>query len=394
MSKIPFADQVVLIEDFLNENFEFRRNEVRDIIEYKVISPELGGGLVNTEFEPLTEDAENSIILETIKSGFESNVADIVKRIIRSKSTKSFNPLQGYLKNLPAWDGKDRVTELIYRIPGMTDEIADFLHIWLRGVVAHWLGKDKYYGNQLVPMFIGDQGCQKGSFIKYLMPDELQVYYLDHINLVNKHDTDMALANCGLVNIDEFDRYTPSQQGTLKYIITKADVNARKIYGRSIVLRDRMASFIGTTNVVRPYKDKTGTRRFVTVLIPFGEIIPKLPIEYDQLYAQLVNEVCEQNLTYWLTPEQNKRLQVLNNDFCEEDDFTAMLGTCVRKPENGEQSEGMTSTQILTLVQKKYPEVKINRKSQSLLGVNLSAMGITSHRTNKGNLYDVVEIAA
>lgn len=394
MAKICLAEQVALVESFLSENFAFRNNEVRDTVEFKVLNPEMGGSLINTEFVPLNDEALNSIILEAMKAGIEGKVTDIVKRIINSTATVAFNPLQSYLKSLPEWDGSDRVGDLIRQIPSVDDEKVHFIRIWFRSVVAHWLGMDSIYGNQLVVMFIGDQGCRKGSFIKKLLPEHLQMYYLDHVNLVNKHDTDMALANCGLVNLDEFDRYTTRQQATLKYIITKADVNARKIYGGNITYRPRMASFVATTNEPRPLKDKTGTRRFVVVKIPSGTLMPDLSIDYDQLYAQLVHEVCEQHEVYWLSQEENSRLQILNREFCEIDDFLAMISACFRKPEAGEQTYEMSSMEMLTILQQKYPQVKIDRKSQSLLGANLSTMGIASHRTKKGNLYNVVQIAA
>ena len=394
MKKLSLAEQVAIIEGFLSDNFVFRNNDVRDIIEFKVVHPEMNENLTNTEFEPLTEKAENSIILEAIKAGIEGKVADFVSRIIRSMSTKSFNPLLNYLKSLPTWDGVDRVTELLRRIPGITEDNVVFAHRWLRSTVAHWYGLDKIYGNQLVLMLIGDQGSHKGTFLKQLLPEHLQLYYLDQVNLTNKHDTDMALANCGLVNLDEFDRYTDKQQATLKYIITKAEVNARKIYGKNITLRARMASFVATTNVVRPLKDRTGTRRFVVLQIPFGTIIPDQPIDYDQLYAQLKYEVCEEKKIYWLTQEENERLQVLNQEYCAIDDFTAMISTCFREPNENEESRQMTSLEILAAVQQKYPEIELTRRNQSLLGINLSSMGITNRRLKNGKVYDVVQIAA
>ena len=394
MGKLSLAEQVRLVEDFLNDNFAFRHNEVSDTFEYKVLKPEMGDMPANPDYEPVSDEALNSIILEAMKSGIEGKVTDLIKRIICSKTTETYNPLVSYLDGLPKWDGVDRVGELIHRIPGVDDEKEEFARRWFRSEVAHWSGLDKIYGNQLVLLFIGKQGCGKGSYIKKLLPEHLQKYYLDHINLTNKHDTDMALANCGLVNFDEFDRYTDKQQATLKYIITKAEVNARKIYGKNITLRARMASFVATTNVVRPLKDRTGTRRFVVLQIPFGTIIPDQPIDYDQLYAQLKHEVCEEKKIYWLNQEENERLQVLNQEYCAIDDFTAMISTCFRKPNENEESRQMTSLEILAAVQQKYPEIELTRRNQSLLGINLSSMGITNRRLKNGKVYDVVQIAA
>ena len=280
MAKMKLADQVALVERFLNENFAFRYNEVRDSFEFKVLNPEMGGSLTNTDFVPLKDEALNSIILEAMKAGIEGKVTDLVKRIIYSEATESFNPLLSYLKGLPKWDGKDRVSEVISSIPSVDDEKGHFVRIWFRSVVAHWLCMESIYGNQLVVMFIGDQGCGKGSFIKKLLPEQLQMYYLDHINLVNKHDTDMALANCGLVNLDEFDRYTKSQQATLKYIITKADVNARKIFGGNITYRHRMASFVATTNETRPLTMSLQVLRCPTLRLTTTSSMPSLYMRY------------------------------------------------------------------------------------------------------------------
>jgi hypothetical protein len=54
----------------------------------------------------------------------------------------------------------------------------------------------------------------------------------------------------------------------------------------------------------------------------------------------------------------------------------------------------MTSMDILATVQQRYPKIKIDRRSQSILGANLSSMGIASRRTKNGKVYEVVQIAA
>jgi hypothetical protein len=71
-----------------------------------------------------------------------------------------------------------------------------------------------------------------------------------------------------------------------------------------------------------------------------------------------------------------------------------MIITCFRKPNDDEQGCEMSSLDILTTIQQKYPKLKIDRKSQSILGANLSSMGIISRHTKKGNVYTVVRIAA
>ena len=54
------------------------------------------------------------------------------------------------------------------------------------------------------------------TFVARLLPPELRVYYLDHLNLSNKFDKEMALTNNLLVNLDELDAIRPSQHAASK----------------------------------------------------------------------------------------------------------------------------------------------------------------------------------
>ena len=97
-----------------------------------------------------------------------------------------------------------------------------------------------------------------------------------------KNDNDIFLAMSGyaLINIDEFDAMSKSQQPILKYLISKNDVKFRPPYGKVMEERQRFASFIATTNNRRPLVDPTGSRRFICVyadeidntgLVPAGQ---------------------------------------------------------------------------------------------------------------------------
>ena len=100
------------------------------------------------------------------------------------------------------------------------------------------------HGNECVPTLIGDQGCGKTTFYHRLLPPELRQYYLDHLNLSNKFDKEMALTNNLLVNLDELDAIRPSQHAALKQTLSKSKVNGRPIYGSSQEDRPRYASFV------------------------------------------------------------------------------------------------------------------------------------------------------
>ena len=153
---------------------------------------------------------------------------------------------------------------------------------------------DELHANECVPTLIGPQGCGKTTFLRRLLPQQLRQYYLDHLNLSNKFDKEMALTNNLLVNLDELEAIRPSQHAALKQLLSKNKVNGRKIYADSQDDRTRYASFTATTNNRHPLTDATGSRRYICVAIPEGQIIDNSgTIDYNQLYAQLVYEVKE-----------------------------------------------------------------------------------------------------
>jgi len=74
---------------------------------------------------------------------------------------------------------------------------------------------EELHGNESTPILIGSQGCGKTTFAYRLLPPQLRMYFLDHINFANKFDQEMALTHNLIVNIDEFANKKGSQQGKL-----------------------------------------------------------------------------------------------------------------------------------------------------------------------------------
>ena len=212
-------------EQFLSENYLFRRNVLNGKIEFTTKNAE---GEAQAAFRPLTQAALNSIILrakrEEIAEGKPK--ADIVE-YIHSEEVPEFNPVEEFLNGLPKWDGENHVANLFGRLPGVSSEQLAFLSIWLRSAVAHWLQMDTLHGNECVPTLIGGQGCGKTTFLRRMLPQHLRQYYLDHLNLSNKFDKEMALTNNLLVNLDELDAIRPSQQAALKQTLSMSKVNGR-----------------------------------------------------------------------------------------------------------------------------------------------------------------------
>ncbi len=371
------------VEQFLSENYLFRRNVLNGKIEFTTKNAE---GEQQADFRPLTQAALNSIILRAKRLDLADGKpkTDIVD-YIRSEEVPEFNPIEEFLNGLPKWDGENHVANLFGRLPGVSTEQLAFLSTWMRSTVAHWLQMDTLHGNECVPTLIGSQGCGKTTFLRRMLPQHLRQYYLDHLNLSNRFDKEMALTNNLLVNLDELDAIRPSQHAALKQTLSKSKVNGRPIYGCAQEDKPRFASFVATTNNPHPLTDATGSRRYICINIPQGEYINNVgEINYEQLYAQVIYELREQKAPYWFNNEEVARIQELNIEFTEQKDIAEILVSCFRKPKEGEVGQAMNCNQMLKVIQTEYPNLKVSHSLKVHLGFALKELGYEF--TNRSNV--------
>lgn len=380
---------VYAVETYLEENYEFRRNVVSGKTEYRHKDCE--------EWTIMTEEAMNSIVRQAKKDGIGDNKSprQDIDEYVKSDAVRKFSPVGDFLDALPEWDGHNHIADLFNRIPGMTMETMGWCAVWLRSMVAHWLQMDCQHGNETVPVLIGKQGCGKSTFALRLLPESLRCYYLDHINFGNKFDSEMALTHNLLVNIDEFANMGVSQQGKLKQTLSKVKVNGRPIFGSSQDDRLRYASFIATTNDTHPLCDQTGSRRYLCIRIPDGLLIDNLtPIDYSQLYAQVMYEINESGAPYWFNTDEVERIQKANAPYFKTDDLETMLKACVRVPSSEEEGEWMKMGDICDRITSQYPSVMVTTSLKVKIGQTLKVLGCKSKHTTKGQSYQLVSLSA
>ena len=392
----PGASQqgTLAIELFLMENYRFRRNILNGKVEFAILPKAVqtaGGNTVGLSdslscasseadlvFRTLTLAALNSIIIrakreEVLEKGSPKSE---IKDYVESEEVPEFNPIQVFLDGLPVWDGQNHIARVFSRIPGLSSEQLNYLTIWLRSAVAHWMLMDMLHGNECVPTLIGQQGCGKTVFVRRLLPPHLREYFLGHLNLANKFDKEMALTNNLLVNLDELDAISHGQQASLKQTLSVNKVNSRPIFGRAQEDRPRFASFVATTNNRHPLQDSTGSRRYICIQIPDGQMIDNTgEIDYGQLYAQVVYELQELKAPYWFNNEEVARIQQLNQEFMEQKDIAEIITACFRKPKEGEVVKTMNSTEMLKIIQREYPSVKNTHGTKVSIGTAMKELG-------------------
>ena len=376
----PEALLTMKINIFLNANYELRKNVMRGVAEYRMRT---GLGF---SFQDLTEEARNSITMRAMEQGIRCWDKDI-RRYVNSEDIQRYDPLNDYLEHLPRWDGKDRVTPLAERVPTAWTAWTQLFHIWMRSMVAMWLGKGQLTGNALVPLLIGRQGCGKSSFCRILLPRDLLDYYNDRINFKNEQDLNLGLTSFGLINLDEFDRVTQRQQIVLKYLVSTADLKYRPPYGKAYTVNRRYASFIGTTNEPAPLTDPSGSRRFLCVSIE-GDIDFETPLQHDQLYAQLMYEI-RHGERYWLTKEEERSLMEHNLQYQRLNGLGEMLLSIVQKPRDGEDGQWMSLKELSALLGSHFRGYKEDTNAFQKIGsyLNRPEYKFQSKRVTTGTLY-------
>ena len=353
--------QTMRTEIFLTANYDMRKNLMTGVAEYRMKYAE------DQTFKPLTEEVRNDMTIEAREQGLKSWDQD-VNRFIDSTRIEQYDPVNTWLDKLPQWDGADRIGALAARVPTEQPHWEKYLRYWLVGMVAQWRESDKQLtGNALTPLLIGRQGCGKTRFCKILLPPELRDYYNDKLNFKNEFDLNIALTSFALINIDEFDKTTNSQQIVLKYLLSSSDVKFRPPYGKTIKQYRRYTSFIGTTNQLQPLVDPTGSRRFVCVGIPNGKNIDFTDnLDHRQLYAQALH-LFNKGERFWLEDDEIQTLIEENVPYQRTIDLVEMINETFRKPKDGE-GRWWGTTEMLSIFASRYAYFDAKRATPTVLG--------------------------
>ena len=368
------------MEEFLKRRYEFRKNEIIGEVEYREKHS------FCFRFRPVTPEVLNGICLNAMEEGLDIWDKD-VRRYIYSPRVPNYNPLEEFLYNLPGWDGKERIRALADTVPTSDPEWRNRFYVWFVSMVAHWQKTDRLYANSLVPVLVGGQGISKSTFFRLLLPPVLRDYHAESINLENKSEAELLMAQNVLITIDEFDRLSRKYQADLKHLIQKPEVKIRRPHQKTFQQMRRLASFSATANPMELLTDPTGSRRYVCVQV-MGPIDVSSPLEYEQLYAQALHAI-RSGERYWLNTEEEQLLTQSNVGFQDEALEMQYLFSYFRLPEEGEREERFTSVELLDIISERSKR-KFSNTSACRFGKMLNASGIRKIHTRTGNYYCLV----
>lgn len=367
------------LEEFLFASYDFHFNLLTEQTEYRVKGEK--------RFLLVDQRTLNTLCIEARAAGINCWDKD-VSRLLCSQKIADFHPFTSYMENLPDWDGIDRVSELAQRVSDTPVWLNGF-HRWMLGMTAQWMKLESQCANAVAPLLIStEQGRCKSTFCSRLLPEELQAFYIDKFDITGVSGCEQKLSHFGLINMDEFDRYSTRSMATLKNLMQLKRLTFRKSHRSYYSQLPRIASFIGTSNQKELLTDTSGSRRFLCVEVK--QKIDCSGIDHTQLYAQLKAELLDGE-RYWFSAEEEQAIQENNRAFYKQSPAQEIFHKCFRLPADEKEGRLMTATEIFCRLQRKFPAA-LRGSNASQMGKMLQALGVRSTHTRLGNAYLVVPV--
>lgn len=227
-------------------------------------------------------------------------VRDVVEAMA---SSNLYSPVEAWLLEQPAWDGKERMEALFDRITLQypeDDKLAwNVFWTWLEQAYVAATGWRNPCEVGYVLTLIGPQGVGKSRFGRYLVPERLGMYR-EGVTLAldgfKSEERDAMLEALGqwITELAELPATKKrSSSNAVKAMLTRRYDVYRKAYARHEVKMPRATVFIATSNEPEVLKDATGSRRFWPIQVKKIEDVstfePEGGLEYWQ--GQLWQEV-------------------------------------------------------------------------------------------------------
>ena len=350
-------------------------------------SLEVNTNLICPQWQPISDRIVNTLWSQ-MSSVMRVNIQDVY-RVIESDYVPAFNPFVEYLESLPEWHEGDHdyIADLAatVKIKGEQEHIespeaaslkgtaqegtsqegtsqegtsqeADFslftfpysLKKWLVGMVAGWISEDVV--NNVILVFIGEQGAYKTTWFNYLLPPQLKQYFYTKTN-ANRMTRDdlLTLAQYGLVCCEELDTMRPAELNQLKAAVTMPSIDERAAYAHFHEHRKHIASFCGTGNNVSFLSDPTGNRRWLPFEVESIVSPRDHPFCYEGIYSQAL-ALYKSGFTFWFTKEEIQEQNRHNRKFETPRLEHELVDLYFRRPLEHENSMFMTSSRVLQII--------------------------------------------
>lgn len=119
----------------------------------------------------------NSLFIELVRSGIDIPINKL-ETLVRSHLIEQYNPIWEYFDNLEYWDNENHIGKLCCYVKTTDDKsFQKYLEKWLTRSVICAL-KPGYINKQCFVLFNIKQNSGKTSFLRFLIPANIEQYYI------------------------------------------------------------------------------------------------------------------------------------------------------------------------------------------------------------------------
>lgn len=338
----------------LPDNIEITEGKVSKIIQAKVWVEKncnlwrcgLTSRIYNGKDE-LTDPIINTIWINLAKSGIDISVNN-VWAICTEAGLPEKNEIVNYLESVQT-PGMDAIVQMVESINFKHDELSKQLcTMWLTATVQTLLS-DNPLPYMLV--FTGKQNTGKTEWFRRLLPEKLKHWMVEN-TLDQGKDSEKLMCENWIILNDEYKGSTTQDVTKLKDMLSKNYFTLRPPYGRSNMRFRRIATLCGTSNETSLLYDHTGNRRIFPLEVLSINFEKCNAVDRDRFWGQLYNAWKNEDLPLHLSPEMQKRLERLSDEYTEFDIIYHVMNENYTPDQEGWQSVTDVHLNLSTLLPK------------------------------------------
>ncbi len=336
---IDHKPDIVKVEHFIKKRWLIMKNEVTHRTEGKLLdSKDSKLGIVNVD----------EIARELAHANFKFPL-DKLKSLLRSEFIPKFNPFKKYFEELPKNDdGIDHINLLSSHIKTDNDEFWQIQ--FKKALVRNIACSVDLRVNRIIMTLVGEtQETGKSSFIEFLCPPALKDYYTESA-LDNSKDSDIALCENFIQNLEELAALNAIEINRLKATISKISVKQRGAYKEFAEVNPRRVNFWASTNKVDFLTDDQNTRwlcfNVKSIDFDYNNITTGIrKVDINKVWSQAY-QLYKEGFDYKLSTEELQHRDNINKEY-ESSSFEKELILRYFKPATDPYGQFMTNSQIM-----------------------------------------------
>jgi hypothetical protein len=301
-SAVNKANDIKLVIDYLNNNFDIRYDSITNVIESSPKGEE--------DYKTINID---DLYIRLKLLNFKITLIDL-KSIVRSEEVLiNYNPVAEYFNNLE-WDGGNHIEELAMHFKTDNDERWEnqLRKMLVRSIACSLEGNT--FNKHCIVLHSDKQNLGKTTFWRWLCPEPFRTrhYFEGHLDPQSK-DSIMYLGSSFMINLDELASIGKAGINHLKAMLTANGTMIRLPFQPQPEWVNRIANFVGSTND-NDFLIDVNNVRWIIVRVEDIDFDYSANLDVNQIWAEAM-ELYKDGFDYVLNTEEISENEEMANAY-------------------------------------------------------------------------------